>query len=64
MVEWWPQSALVTLSLRVRSRVYNCEPGSHVNVAPNPLGTVAVLTAFNFPVAVYGWYGQFIGNFV
>lgn len=22
----------------------------------NPLGVVAVLSAFNFPVAVYGWY--------
>lgn len=22
---------------------------------PNPLGVVAVLSAFNFPVAVYGW---------
>ena len=21
----------------------------------NPLGTVAAITAFNFPVAVYGW---------
>lgn len=23
--------------------------------APNPLGVVGVLSAFNFPVAVYGW---------
>jgi len=23
---------------------------------PNPIGVVGVLTAFNFPVAVYGWY--------
>ena len=30
---------------------------SHVNTVPNPLGVVAVLSAFNFPVAVYGWYG-------
>lgn len=22
---------------------------------PNPLGIIAVLSAFNFPVAVYGW---------
>jgi hypothetical protein len=22
---------------------------------PNPLGVVGVLSAFNFPVAVYGW---------
>lgn len=24
-------------------------------LVPNPLGVVAVLSAFNFPVAVYGW---------
>ena len=24
---------------------------------PNPLGVLGVLSAFNFPVAVYGWYG-------
>lgn len=23
---------------------------------PNPIGVVGVITAFNFPVAVYGWY--------
>jgi hypothetical protein len=33
-----------------------------MNEVPNPLGVVAVLSAFNFPVAVYGWYGQFIRN--
>jgi aldehyde dehydrogenase family 7 protein A1 len=27
----------------------------HVFVVPNPLGVVAVISAFNFPVAVYGW---------
>jgi acyl-CoA reductase-like NAD-dependent aldehyde dehydrogenase len=27
-----------------------------VTKVPNPLGVVAVLSAFNFPVAVYGWY--------
>jgi hypothetical protein len=26
-------------------------------IVPNPLGVVAVLSAFNFPVAVYGWLG-------
>lgn len=26
------------------------------HIVPNPLGVVGVLTAFNFPVAVYGWY--------
>ena len=24
-------------------------------VVPNPLGVLGVLSAFNFPVAVYGW---------
>lgn len=24
-------------------------------LVPNPLGTIAILSAFNFPVAVYGW---------
>ena len=27
------------------------------SVVPNPLGVLAVLSAFNFPVAVYGWCG-------
>ena len=26
-----------------------------VSQVPNPLGVVGVLSAFNFPVAVYGW---------
>lgn len=30
--------------------------GTDTAVVPNPLGVVAVLSAFNFPVAVYGWY--------
>lgn len=34
----------------------NVNKNSHVNEVPNPLGVVAVLSAFNFPVAVYGWY--------
>jgi aldehyde dehydrogenase family 7 member A1 len=25
-------------------------------IVPNPLGLVAVISSFNFPVAVYGWY--------
>jgi len=29
-------------------------------LVPNPLGVVAVLSAFNFPVAVYGWYVLFL----
>jgi hypothetical protein len=30
---------------------------------PNPLGVLGVLSAFNFPVAVYGWYGRFASVF-
>ena len=30
-------------------------PGHSILEVPNPLGVVAVLSAFNFPVAVYGW---------
>ncbi|KAK2460778.1 hypothetical protein APHAL10511_007248 [Amanita phalloides] len=30
-------------------------PGHTILEVPNPLGVVAVLSAFNFPVAVYGW---------
>jgi len=29
-----------------------------VLLVPNPLGLVAVLSAFNFPVAVYGWLAR------
>jgi aldehyde dehydrogenase family 7 protein A1 len=36
----------------------NVHKNSHVSTVPNPLGVVAVLSAFNFPVAVYGWYGS------
>ena len=62
MVGSWPQSAQGTLSLKVRVKSHYCEQNSHVNAVPNPLGVVAVLSAFNFPVAVYGWYGRFIRN--
>ena len=30
-------------------------PGHALLETWNPLGTVGVITAFNFPVAVYGW---------
>ena len=42
--------------MKVRSRVSRdrFQPAQSV-VVPNPLGVVAVLSAFNFPVAVYGW---------
>ena len=42
----------------------NVHKNSHVSTVPNPLGVVAVLSAFNFPVAVYGWYAQFIRNLI
>lgn len=32
----------------------------HPPKVPNPLGVVAVLSAFNFPVAVYGWYAHYL----
>ncbi|KAH0831150.1 NAD-aldehyde dehydrogenase [Lanmaoa asiatica] len=35
---------------------YAERPGHTILEVPNPLGVVGVLTAFNFPVAVYGWY--------
>jgi acyl-CoA reductase-like NAD-dependent aldehyde dehydrogenase len=31
---------------------------------PNPLGVVAVMSAFNFPVAVYGWYASLFLSFL
>jgi acyl-CoA reductase-like NAD-dependent aldehyde dehydrogenase len=37
----------------------NPETRSLTQIAvPNPLGTVAIISAFNFPVAVYGWWGM------
>ncbi|KAF8532045.1 aldehyde dehydrogenase domain-containing protein [Gautieria morchelliformis] len=40
----------------MNGRVISSErPGHSILEVPNPLGVVAVLSAFNFPVAVYGW---------
>ena len=40
----------------MNGRVISSErPGHTILENPNPLGVVAVLSAFNFPVAVYGW---------
>jgi aldehyde dehydrogenase family 7 protein A1 len=36
-------------ALVIAHRDHGCVP------VPNPLGVVGVLSAFNFPVAVYGW---------
>ena len=30
-------------------------PGHELREMYNPLGVMAIITAFNFPVAVYGW---------
>ncbi|TFK53127.1 NAD-aldehyde dehydrogenase [Heliocybe sulcata] len=46
----------VGLSRMMNGRVVSSErPGHSILEVPNPLGVVAVLSAFNFPVAVYGW---------
>ncbi|KZV95976.1 NAD-aldehyde dehydrogenase [Exidia glandulosa HHB12029] len=46
----------VGLSRMMNGRVVASErPGHSILEIPNPLGVVAVLSAFNFPVAVYGW---------
>ncbi|EMD37008.1 hypothetical protein CERSUDRAFT_114907 [Gelatoporia subvermispora B] len=47
---------VVGLSRMMNGRVVASErPGHSILEVPNPLGLVAVLSAFNFPVAVYGW---------
>ncbi|KDR74907.1 hypothetical protein GALMADRAFT_123576 [Galerina marginata CBS 339.88] len=47
----------VGLSRMMNGRVVASERPGHsiLEAVPNPLGVVAVLSAFNFPVAVYGW---------
>ncbi|GMK54485.1 hypothetical protein CspeluHIS016_0110710 [Cutaneotrichosporon spelunceum] len=46
----------VGLSRSIQGRVLPSEREDHVIYEiPNPLGTVGILSAFNFPVAVYGW---------
>ncbi|KAG0704182.1 NAD-aldehyde dehydrogenase [Suillus ampliporus] len=46
----------VGLSRMMNGRVVASErPGHTILELPNPIGVVGVLTAFNFPVAVYGW---------
>lgn len=46
----------VGLSRMMNGRYIASErPGHTILEVPNPLGVVGVLTAFNFPVAVYGW---------
>ncbi|KAG8889217.1 hypothetical protein FRB98_005410 [Tulasnella sp. 332] len=46
----------VGLSRMMNGRVISSErPGHTIYEIPNPLGVLGVLSAFNFPVAVYGW---------
>ncbi|KAH9974235.1 NAD-aldehyde dehydrogenase [Lactifluus volemus] len=46
----------VGLSRMMNGRVVSSErPGHTILEVPNPLGVLGVLSAFNFPVAVYGW---------
>ncbi|GJJ14509.1 hypothetical protein Clacol_008773 [Clathrus columnatus] len=46
----------VGLSRMMNGRLVASErPGHSILEVPNPLGVVGVLSAFNFPVAVYGW---------
>ncbi|KNZ81047.1 Alpha-aminoadipic semialdehyde dehydrogenase [Termitomyces sp. J132] len=46
----------VGLSRMMNGNVVASErPGHSILEVPNPLGVVAVLSAFNFPIAVYGW---------
>nr|ALG75776.1 aldehyde dehydrogenase 6 [Tricholoma vaccinum] len=46
----------VGLSRMMNGRIVASErPGHSIFEVPNPLGVVGVISAFNFPVAVYGW---------
>jgi len=46
----------VGLSRMMNGRIVASERPAHTILeVPNPLGVVAVISAFNFPVAVYGW---------
>jgi len=46
----------IGLSRMMNGRVVNSEREGHTILeVPNPLGVVGILSAFNFPVAVYGW---------
>ncbi|KZT63221.1 succinate-semialdehyde dehydrogenase [Daedalea quercina L-15889] len=46
----------IGLSRMMNGRVIASErQGHNIIEVPNPLGVVAVLSAFNFPIAVYGW---------
>ena len=46
----------VGLSRMMDGKIFPSErPGHELREMYNPLGVMAIITAFNFPVAVYGW---------
>lgn len=46
----------VGLSRTIEGKVLPSErPGHFMMEVWNPLGLIGIITAFNFPVAVYGW---------
>ena len=46
----------VGLSRMFEGKIFPSErPGHELREMYNPLGVIGVITAFNFPVAVYGW---------
>lgn len=46
----------VGLSRTIGGNIFSSERPGHVLLEKwNPLGVVGVISAFNFPVAVYGW---------
>lgn len=46
----------VGLSRMIEGKVFPSERPGHALIEMwNPLGTIGIITAFNFPVAVYGW---------
>ena len=46
----------VGMSRTIEGKVLNSERPDHWMMEVwNPIGTVGVITAFNFPVAVFGW---------
>jgi aldehyde dehydrogenase family 7 protein A1 len=46
----------VGLSRMMAGKVFPSErPGHELRECWNPLGVIGIISAFNFPVAVYGW---------
>ena len=51
-----PGHTILEGELKVESSLFSTSQSSFLSPVPNPLGVLGVLSAFNFPVAVYGWY--------